>query len=540
MLFRLLRRFYEQALLPVIGDIRPILSDLREGFVFLLNGLGGLTFRMTECAGKVRWLLITLLCALMWAWLAGEIGKNKPLQTIQPSLANAQVKYISCVVRFALVADENKYNRDQRCESLLIGRSFTFNPFLFEIPFLELFSADVLRRVLLMAFGCWLAYKAMARYQAEVYAAPAPCAEHFILQAAAINPYNILNIQDSDVAPGQAFLPVQRIGGPGYVCVHLENAALFERMDGSPRVIGPTVNLPRQLEVLGGFERLRKSFLLRDHIDRFDVQGRSLDGIRVRAERVEVNFSVYRDEQPATFERPYPFQDPAAIINLVYRGGTGPWFPAALGQVQAEFGDFLARNTLNEFLAMIGRPEINPATTPAPPNFVARDQISADFLAGANRRAIARGAQINWLNVGTWRPPAQVFDRRHQDAWRITLDNAQRSAPAALTALSDQQRLAEIARLIQSAILAKFRDLGGEGQPPAPVTLAALVNEYLVLSRRAIEGYDGLIADLNDRIQAETDPILRQNLTVQRDGLIRERGEIDTARDRLWRFAFTV
>jgi hypothetical protein len=544
------RGFFQRELSQVMGDLRPLFSDLGQGFLWIFDWLSNVAFRMTAVAGKLRWFLLTLFCALFWVLLAAGIGE-KPLPRIPSSLVIAQAKYVGCVVRFAVVGDENKYNRDRRCESLLIGRSFTFKPFLFEIPFQELFSADVLRRTLLMALACWLAYKAMARYQAKLYAVPAQCAEHYLLQAAAINAYNILNIQASDVQQDQRHLPIWRIGGPGYVCIHLDNAALFENANGDPRVIGPTVRLPKQLAVLEGFERLRKAILLRDHIDSFNLPGRTLDGIRISAELVEVNFSVFRDHQTPTYERPYPFRDPEAIENLVYQQGTGPWYPAAFSQVRGELGDFLAKNSLNEFLAMVGAPEIasrqqneqnllqrlselnDPTASPPSPGasppinpYTPRSKITDDFFKDADKRAKSKGAQVNWLGVGTWRFPAQVFDRKHQDAWRISQENLQRSNDIALSSLRTQQRLAETVNLIQTTPLISFKNLGGVGAELNSEALGAVIRPYYQRFIQAKLEYERWIQNLDDQIAAERDASRGQELTNQRNQSAQEMQQI--------------
>ena len=89
--------------------------------------------------------------------------------------------------------------------------------------------------------------------------------------------------------------------------IELDSAALFEKPDGRPHVIGPTVKGNVTLE---GFERFRRVIDLRDQYTDpqkpVDVRSRSLDGIPVETKDVQFVYSIWRDRKPRTKEAPHP------------------------------------------------------------------------------------------------------------------------------------------------------------------------------------------------------------------------------------------
>ena len=113
-------------------------------------------------------------------------------------------------------------------------------------------------------------------------------------------------------------LPTYLIGGPGKVIVDLDSVTLFERPDGTPRVIGPTANQQLGRATLQGFERFRQAIDIRDHYADLSVTSRSRDGIPVTATDVHMMFSVHRGGKKATREFPYPFSE-KAIEQLIYK-----------------------------------------------------------------------------------------------------------------------------------------------------------------------------------------------------------------------------
>jgi hypothetical protein len=403
-----------------------------------------------------------------------------------------------------------------------------------EYPFRALFAPDVFKHVLVGAVVFWLAYRIAAIYLDDIFdLRNVPVAERFIRQAAFASRYDVIEIYNGDVAERDKLSPIFLIGGPGKVRVSLENAALFEMVGGRPRMIGPT--LPNQpaaspapsgngrvikalapaedVRLLEGFERLRSVVDLREQVETFPVFGITRDGLPIRAENVMVIFSVLRDGQTSTLERPYPFSE-LAVRDLVYsersQGQTLKpamrlnWGRVMVATIQREFGNFIAKHTLSEFMAAIGWPEVDQARQvmeevqrvtnelagveepvqidlPPPQNFVPRDEISQLFSSeweAFQAELESQGLELRWIGVGTWVPPAEVIAERHLQAWRITYENLARGSQVALDNLRQESRLEQLLVLIRDTPLGTYHRLNLQDEGSRTANMAALVNTY--------------------------------------------------------------
>lgn len=377
-----------------------------------------------------------------------------------------------------------------------------------EWPVRALFAADVFKHVLVAGLAFWAAYRIAAVYLDDIFELKnVPLAARFILQSAFATRYDLIEIKDGKVPKEYQESAIFRIGGPGMVRVYLENAALFEKIDGTPRVIGPTVHIVSQpegagpsrdgssripadsVEILEGFERLRSVIDLRDQVVELNVEGRTRDGIRVKAENVRLVFSVFRDQQEPTLERPYPFRK-NAIETLVYDNPPQNWTKTMEGLIRGELGSFIGRHTLNEFLAAINTPEVeeqhqervtlqqeadqlagvesNPIVeTMETPEFVTRPKMADlfyDFTSGFAQQARNRGVELRWIGLGTWVTVDGIIPARHQNAWRISNENLARGSVGALERLKEESRLSELLLLIKEVPFKAFRDIEAKNE----------------------------------------------------------------------------
>jgi hypothetical protein len=403
-----------------------------------------------------------------------------------------------------------------------------------EYPLRALFAPDVFKHVLVAGLVFWLAYRIAAIYLDDIFElGNLPVAERFIRQSAFASRYDVIEITGGMVSEKDKNSPIFLIGGPGKVRVSLENAALFEMVGGRPRILGPT--LPRadrvpqtrvgkgrdrkarrvaeDVRLLEGFERLRSVIDLREQVETFPVVGLTRDGLPIRAENVMVIFSVRRDGQASTLERPYPFSG-QAVKNLVYNERThgrvpSPsmrlnWARVMVSTIQREFGYFIAKHTLSEFMAAIGWPEVNQArqeleevqrvvnelagveepvqvNLPPPHNFVPRNEISNLFSSEyeAFRAELeSQGLELRWIGIGTWIPPAEVIAERHLQAWRITYENLARGSQVALDNLRQESRLEQLLLLVRDTPLETARRLNLQDEFSRTANMAALVNTY--------------------------------------------------------------
>jgi hypothetical protein len=307
------------------------------------------------------------------------------------------------------------------------------------------FSVRILRHFLALGLALGLALIITAVYLDDIFELEdLSIAELFIVEAAFALFYRRISIQNGGINPEHLNSPIVQIGGPGIVDVHLENAALFEKVDGSPRVAAPTISCSL---ILNGFERLRQVVDLRDQVVEMTVSGRTQDGIPITAKDVRLVFSIYRGEQKITpgesFIQPYPFSD-QAVLDLVYQQERGPWFEGLRRMIRRELVQFISQHTLSEFLTTTN---IDVQAS----NIAAREEISDlffDFASDFSERARERGVELQWIGVGTWVLPSQIIPQRHVEAWRLSYESRVRKSPSALSKVREETRASELLRLV--------------------------------------------------------------------------------------------
>ena len=322
----------------------------------------------------------------------------------------------------------------------------------------------------------------------------------------------VLHLQDGKIADKDAKSPIVLIGGPGYVVTENDTAALFERPDGVPDVVGPTLgSRVHSATILGGFERLREPIVnLRDQYigslggEPMTVVSRSLDGMPISAVDVRGVYSIRRKpdgEAPAAeTDTPYPF-DPEAIKDLIYgqavpvltegpfpSGQPAGWNSTMPILIRESLADFMSHNKLGEYVAGVGEKELeisefredtilsqtlrlsadlttaNPTSEPSRPKFHPRTELTARFLGhseGFSRRAREHGLELHWIGVGTWRMPddssSQVVKEKHLEAWRVHRDATSRADPEPLEAAAETAFVDETIRLIREVPIASHQ-----------------------------------------------------------------------------------
>jgi len=418
-------------------------------------------------------------------------------------------------------------------------------------PFRALFAADVFKHLLVGIFVFWLAYRAAAIYLDDIFELKnIRIAERFIRQSAFASQYDVMDIKEGEVRLKDQNSPMFLIGGPGKVRVYLENAAVFEQVGGTPHVIGPTIKSSKTpksdqaigkpflgrsqglfsammrfdrnesgskndgARVLGSFERIRSVIDLRDQVQEVSVNARTRDGIPVSVKNMRVIYSVRRDGQEPTLEKPYPFQR-EAVESLVYDLTRESWTDAMAAQIKREIGAFIFRHTLSEFLAAIGRPELEQAVknitevqveadrlagmqndfeidVPDPPPFVPRPGISDLFYDYSNfvARVRNKGVELRWIGIGTWDFPTDIIPERHLQAWRITYENLARGNEATLEMLSTASWTEQMLAIVHDTPLDKFTQIDPEDESLRKLNFVSLVNAYRGKLHLALEAYD--------------------------------------------------
>ncbi len=319
------------------------------------------------------------------------------------------------------------------------------------------------RYLLVFTLPFLVALQLAATYLADIFESKVEIARTFIWQVALRGGNNKIRIYEGEMDRESEISPVSEIGGPGLVIVELDSAALFERPDGRPHVIGPTVNGP---VVLDGFERFRQAIDLRDHrTEILDIASRSSDGIPVQAVNVNFLFSVLRNNNQPSSENPYSFSNNNVIESLIYGQAArvtpdGPrpadiskdWAGTMKGLIRKTLGEFMSEHNLTQYLASFGMPEIQSAREQAnavvqvarrvlppegplptlaidetPPPFIPRPEIKSSLFGNFAQAfpvlAAQRGVELHWVGIGSWKTPNEIIPEQHLDAWQLSMDN---------------------------------------------------------------------------------------------------------------------
>ncbi|HSL46703.1 MAG TPA: hypothetical protein VK897_24925 [Anaerolineales bacterium] len=350
----------------------------------------------------------------------------------------------------------------------------------------------------------FIALQCAALYLSDIFELDHPSvARRFIWGVALTGSEELIRVSQGDVPDEYRFSPAYLIGGPGKVVVDLDSAALFEKPDGTPRVIGPTGKEPRGRATLEGFERFRQAIDIRDqYVDLRDqdprsqsVTSRSLDGIEIIATDVRLMFSIYRGGAKPTVEQPYPFSK-EAVEQIIYQATSRvtpelpnpstyefSWVNKMIGLIRNELSRFMSRHKLTAYLASIGMPEIEKlkqreesiveqvqkltqeqdfllaSEQKSLPEFQSRSRITNLFTQFADeftRKAKSSGVELHWIGVGTWKTSVEIVPERHLDAWKLSNENLYRESPEVLNELEKEAIMQKTVFLIQDVPVAAY------------------------------------------------------------------------------------
>lgn len=436
--------------------------------------------------------------------------------------------------------------------------AFTFNQpgeidypwldFLFAIPYpiistvvniIELFLAwDVLLVMFSIFMGYHIASNLASIYLADIFdIKDLAISEKYIKQSAFSFPvFYQIQIENAQVRSEDQISPIFRIGGPGKVLINLENAVVFEKINGSPRIVGPTTEKPIELE---SFERIRKIVDLRDQTAKLDILARTLDGISIEIKDIRLIFSVFRNSNQVSITKPYPFNE-ESIYWLVYQQGPGPWTTSLIEMVRTELTNYINHHLLSELLSSAGAPEINlllqnqnkiakkirknwahtrrykvnrlfirkhkigsPNHKPIYykktheknkrfsrlfinkggyiPELIPRTALSNLFYenltSSFQSKAQKYGMRLEWINVGTWHSSSKIVPEQYIKAWKMSSENALKLNPKVLSGIFNQNRKQNLAKNIQITPIISFIHKRENGKTNSEI-VNELINEY--------------------------------------------------------------
>jgi len=229
-------------------------------------------------------------------------------------------------------------------------------------------------------------------------------AHRYLLGAVFGLSYPVLSIDRGQVEALDQANPLLRIGGPGYLNLYLGFAAVFETIDGQPKIYGPTRE--RSEFFIQGFERLREVIDLRDQLRQLDeVRTVTKDGIVVYARDVQIVFRAYGGEQ-RTAGSPLPVET-RSVLSLAYggqvaEGGPSHWTDTLPDLARNELEAFVGGRTLEEFLALPQQASKRRDSGPTHVHIPRRELTESFHTAARRARMRELGLELVWLGVGTW------------------------------------------------------------------------------------------------------------------------------------------
>ncbi len=330
----------------------------------------------------------------------------------------------------------------------------------------SLFHPQVLVHIVALLAALWLGLRGGALYLADLFELEdSSIAFRYLMGALFGLAYDHLEINHEALERLNQSSPLLRIGGPGYITVHLGFAAVFEAAEGRPciKIFGPS-----ERQFIEGFDRLREVVDLRDQLITVgEIRALTRDGYVVYARDAQMLLRVHSGGRSRSLRDPYPF-DPAAVRRLVYgqavsQGGARRW-SQGLGQIVAdEIARFVREHTIEEFLAMPpasyleGRDQQQDHRKAF---HLSREELTRRFHTEASRaRLRRRGLEMDWVGVGTWEvrdPPSPAQGPGMGNAivgtWRALQRARQTRDPDYLplqSALASQQA---VERVLQSLV----------------------------------------------------------------------------------------
>lgn len=391
---------------------------------------------------------------------------------------------------------------------LNMGYATTYpgNPFLNLLAFIDQVFTDprIFQYLPIFLASFFIALQCAALYLADVFELDHPSvARRFIWGVALSGSEETVRVSQGGVPEEYQLSPAYLIGGPGKVIVDLDSAALFEKPDGTPHVIGPTGKEPRGRATLEGFERFRQAIDIRDqYVDLRDqdpksqsVKSRSLDGIEITATDVRLMFSIYRGGAKPSVDQPYPFSK-EAVEQIIYQATSRvtpelpnpstyefSWINKMIGLIRNELGRFMSRHRLTAYLASMGMPEIEKLKQredaiveqvqrltqeqdfllsneqKSLPEFQPRSRITnlfTQFAEEFTRKAKSSGVELHWIGVGTWKTAVEIVPERHLEAWKLSNENLYRESPEVLSELEKEAIMQKTVSLIQDVPVAAY------------------------------------------------------------------------------------
>ncbi|GAB4540822.1 MAG: hypothetical protein Fur002_08190 [Anaerolineales bacterium] len=323
-----------------------------------------------------------------------------------------------------------------------------------------------------------LARKKAAQYLTDIYEIEDPLvAENFIEHAAfappALSRSSLVVIEDGEIQDKDEDAPLLRIGGPGYLQVNLDSAALIEKVNGEPKALTPASKIWQ----IRSFERIREIGvsektgerqyaiinLREQHVKDITIKARTKDGVPVEVHDFKVKFRILGHMQEVGADDDLRFIcEEGALQALIYQqttitpprkifaGADFPWNSTIIPLIISEVEKIISAHTADEIAVGIGEKEMKAnadiAATASQTRIEAtgalnsadvakkklehahesREKIKNHFYEKAfKEKAAALGVRVTFVDIGTWQP-AESIKVKIRSAWEQSSKNRAR------------------------------------------------------------------------------------------------------------------
>jgi hypothetical protein len=276
---------------------------------------------------------------------------------------------------------------------------------------LEHFSPRVLRHLIPLVFGFWVARTAVNRFLESFYDLSNPAmAKSLLSRLMNLGPPNrsLGSLGHEQETPSLRQNPQLRVGGPGIIHVTPGSAILTELNGHVVQVFGPDSH------AIGRFESPRAVLDLRPQERKSEeIEIVTSDGIALRA-TISIKFQVDSSGQPPTREQPYPFNNVAARQTAyaetnLSEGQIAEWDDLTLQIATSELARLVTESRLDE-LINIERQGIYP-----------HPRIKSELERRVREIMLQHGVEIRDIHLGRFELPDPVVHqtiRYWQTFWK--------------------------------------------------------------------------------------------------------------------------
>jgi|GEM_PF-6358781 len=350
-------------------------------------------------------------------------------------------------------------------------------------PFKALLAAEVLRHVILVAAAGWISLRLAASYLGEVFEIrDGSAATRFILRCAFGWGWERVEITEGQVVEMDGNTAILSIGGPGWVFIHPDSAAVIEAPGGSLRIAGPA----QAPVALAPFERLRAAIDLRQQEATLNMSGRTLEGIPVSVQGAKVSYGIRDGYDPEAIRR--------LVRDLPVCKDAWPQ-PLSLYPIQeikpiieATLVGFIGGTSLSALLVCTPPASESPQPDEASAEHW-QQKLMARFREYAQARLEVYGIEAHWVEFGDWKLPAQLEAEQYAHAEQMAAESLEAGSGEELDKVRADSREKELLTLYTHFPLEEFQALQAMGEEPGEIMrqLAIEVGEQLLQSWKAYQ-----------------------------------------------------